>query len=243
MSVASLQASRPDAIADDLPSAMSDEDLLLEYRLTGNTQLFAELVVRYERELFGYLQRYVGDAAAAEDIFQLTFLQLHLKCDAFDESRTFRPWLYKIATNLAIDTIRRSRRHRTVRIDWQHRADDNQGATVLSTLAGTEPAPTYGLEQDEQRQWVNNAVESLPEHLRRPVRLVFFQGLKYREAAEVLSLPVGTLKSRMHTALEKLKNYSPHCPRPSPARHCRRRNGRHETCALDARMVQRKALE
>ena len=95
----------------------SDERLLLEYRQTGRRELFADLVRRYERELFNYLRRYLGDTGMAEDAFQATFLQVHLKCDQFEEGRRFRPWLYTIATNQAIDAQRRNKRHRMVSLD------------------------------------------------------------------------------------------------------------------------------
>ena len=82
---------------------LSDEQLLLEYRSTESASVFAELVSRYERELYNYLKRFLADAAMAEDVFQTTFLQVHLKSDLFEQGRKFRPWLYTIATNQAID--------------------------------------------------------------------------------------------------------------------------------------------
>src|SRR3989304_2158430 len=87
-----------------------DEVLLLAYRDHADRTAFSELVRRYERELYSYLRRYLGDAGMAEDAFQATFLQVHLKCDQFAEGRRFRPWLYTIATNQAIDAQRRNRR-------------------------------------------------------------------------------------------------------------------------------------
>src|SRR4030067_475812 len=95
----------------------SDELLLVQDRQTGDRELFAELVHRYERELFNYLRRYLGDTGMAEDAFQATFLQVHLKCEQFEAGRRFRPWLYTIATNQAIDAQRRNKRHRMVSLD------------------------------------------------------------------------------------------------------------------------------
>jgi RNA polymerase sigma-70 factor (ECF subfamily) len=101
-------------------SAKSDEELLLAYRDDGEWRAFEELVHRYERELYSYLRRYLGDAAMAEDVFQSAFLQLHLKCDKYEPGRPVRPWLYTIATNQAIDAQRRTRRHRLVSLDRRH---------------------------------------------------------------------------------------------------------------------------
>ena len=99
------------------PTSLSDEELLTGYRDTGDANLFSELVHRYERELYSYLRRYLGDAEMAEDAFQAAFLQVHLKCQQYEAGRAVRPWLYTIATNQAIDAQRRSRRHRMVSLD------------------------------------------------------------------------------------------------------------------------------
>ena len=110
----------------------SDETLLLRYRQTGGRDDFAQLVHRYERELYNYLRRYLGDAEMAHDVFQATFLQVHLKCDQFEDGRRFRPWLYTIATNQAIDAQRRNRRHRMVSLDraGAGREDDEIGVLI-----------------------------------------------------------------------------------------------------------------
>ena len=198
--------------------SMSDEQLLLEYRTTGDRDLFDALVHRFERELYSYLRRYLGDAAMAEDVFQLTFLQVHLKCDQFDRGRRFRPWLYTIATNQAIDAQRRNKRHRIVSLDAVGTAGDQDDLTSLARLlASNQPGPIDRLETEERRAWVREATDELPEHLRSAVALVYYQGMKYREAAEVLDIPVGTIKSRLHSAILKLNeawNHSPTDSRP-----------------------------
>jgi len=193
-----------DAGPANLPQ-MSDEDLLLRYRDQGDRAAFETLVHRYEKELFNYLRRYVGDATMAEDAFQMTFLQLHLKCDRFEEGRRVRPWLYTIATNQAIDAQRRNKRHRMVSLDRRTTgADEADVGALLDLLSGDEVGPSEHLEAEEREQWVRKAVNQLPEPLRAALTLVYYQGLKYREAAEVLGIPVGTVKSRLHTAILKL---------------------------------------
>ena len=99
----------------DTPDRLTDEDLLLEYRQTGDRSCFDTLVYRYERELYNYLRRYLVDGVMAEDVFQAAFLQVHLKCQQFEDGRRFRPWLYAIATNAAIHAQRRDKRHRLPR--------------------------------------------------------------------------------------------------------------------------------
>lgn len=197
---------KPNQLADNvIPplSEQSDEDLLLRYRESSDRRSFEALVHRYERELFSYLRRYLDDAAMAEDAFQQTFLQLHLKCDQFEEGRKVRPWLYTIATNQAIDAQRRNKRHRMVSLDRRTNDDDDVGA-LITLLQNDEAGPAADLEAAERCDWVRQSVAALPDPLQSAVNLIYYQGLKYREAAEALLIPVGTVKSRLHSAILKL---------------------------------------
>ncbi len=182
---------------------VSDEDLLHRFRVSGDPTAFETLVGRYEVELFNYLRRYLGSAEMAEDVFQATFLQVHLKCEQFEEGRRFRPWLYTIATNQAIDAQRRNKRHRMVSLDNPTSGDDDVG-TLVQLLAGSGRTADEQLQDEESREWVRSAVDELPESLRAALVLVYHQGMKYREAADVLGIPVGTVKSRLHSAILKL---------------------------------------
>ena len=182
----------------------TDEELILEYRVSRDQSLFSILVYRYERELFSYLRRYLGRSDWAEDAFQATFLQLHLKCDQFQEGRRLKPWLYMIATNKAIDLQRRQKRHQIVSLDTTGRNADGDSTRLVDLVEGDEASPLTQLGQSEAGDWVQNAIDRLPEHLKLVVNLVYYQGLKYREAADVLSIPVGTVKSRLHAAIGKL---------------------------------------
>ena len=181
----------------------SDEDLLRLFRIDDDPAAFETLVHRYEQELFSYLRRYLGSAERAEDVFQATFLQVYLKKENFEDGRRFRPWLYTIATNQAIDAQRRNKRHRMVSIDQRSGADDDVGALV-EMLSGADQTADDQLAVEEAREWVRTAVGDLPEALKSAVLLVYHQGMKYREAADVLGIPVGTVKSRLHAALLKL---------------------------------------
>jgi RNA polymerase sigma-70 factor (ECF subfamily) len=184
---------------------LSDEALLERYRSAGDRQAFAELVKRYERELYSYLRRYLCDAVLAEDAFQMTFLQVHLKCSHFDGQRRFRPWLYTIATNQAIDAQRRNKRHRGISLDRPRSAANNDDVnTLVDLLVSRERDPAMNFETARHGEWVRGAVEALPDSLRAALTLVYYQGLKYREAADVLGVPVGTVKSRIHSAILKL---------------------------------------
>lgn len=186
-------------------SEWTDEQLLLAYRGQGETWAFEELVHRYEGELYSYLRHYLGSAEMAEDAFQATFLQVHLKCSQFEPGRRVRPWLYTVATNQAIDAQRRNRRHRMASLDRRSTEAEHYDAGPLADLLdGKERDPGDLSQSAEDGESVRQAVDRLPEPLRQAVVLVYYQGLKYREAAEALSIPVGTIKSRLHAAIGRL---------------------------------------
>ncbi len=197
---------RLDAAESYASDARSDEALLLRYRSRRDRQAFAVLVYRYERELFNYLRHYLGDAKMAEDVFQHTFLQVHLKCDQFEPGRRVRPWLYTVATNQAIDFQRRNRRHWTVSLDrWVKSRTGDEPSALVELLDGSQPDPSQKAQWTERCKQVRRAMNSLPEPARRVVILICFQGLKYREAADVLSIPLATVKRRLYAAIKKLR--------------------------------------
>src|SRR5947208_10905901 len=153
------------------PASLSDEELLLGYCETGDPQLFSELVHRYERELYSYLRRYLGDAEMAEDAFQATFLQVHLKGDQYEPGRAVRPWLYTVATNQAIDAQRRGRRHRMVSLDRSGPKEGEEVGKLLDLLTSKEPTPTEQLTTAERAEWLHEAVDQLPSALRDVIHL------------------------------------------------------------------------
>lgn len=188
-------------------SDVSDESLIAQYRKTGDRSLFETLMRRYEREIYSYLRRYIGGAEMAEDAFQGTFLQVHLKCHQFDPSRRFRPWLYAIATNQAIDVQRRNKRHRMISLDRASSSEkDDRGSSWSEKLVGDCPDPHSAASDQEDSRWIHQSVESLGESMQQVIQLVYYQGLKYREAADALGIPVGTVKSRLHAAVQRLGN-------------------------------------
>ncbi|NNE00263.1 MAG: RNA polymerase sigma factor [Pirellulaceae bacterium] len=184
---------------------LTDEDLIIQYRQSGQRGLYEVLINRYEREIYSYLRRYIGNSEMAEDAFQGTFLQVHLKCQQFDATRRFRPWLYAIATNQAIDVQRRNKRHRMVSLDRVSNSDSDQRSGSWSEkLVGAMPDPLVCASEQENGRWVHEAVRSLGEPMQQVIHLVYYQGLKYREAADALGIPVGTVKSRLHAAVQRL---------------------------------------
>jgi RNA polymerase sigma-70 factor (ECF subfamily) len=196
--------SKPVAASDSVDGlvSVSDEWLMQAY-LDGNKSAFGVLVSRYERELYGYLRRILGDDALAEDVFQNTFLAVHLKRHLYQAGRPFRPWVYAIASRQAIDTLRRNRRHQLPSLDA---AIDNEmgSASLADGLADDEPSPESAAHRREQRTMVQAAVGRLADHLRTVLVLAYYQGMNYQQIADVLGIPIGTVKSRLHAAVGRL---------------------------------------
>lgn len=194
-----------DVVARSSPYAeCTDEELLALFR-QGTSEAFGALVRRYEGELHGYLRRYLADSDLAEDVFQNTFVQLYIKIHQYEAGRPVRPWLYAIATNQAIDALRRQKRHPSIRLDVEG-DDEKEGDLphLMTLLESRGPSPLEQLQGDERRQLVRSTVDKLPDFLKQVVILAYYQGLKYKDIAGILEIPVGTVKSRLHTALCRL---------------------------------------
>lgn len=190
--------------AEDLAQE-TDEALLSRYRDIGRTADFDALVHRYERELYRYLARYLGNPAMADDVFQNTFLQVHLKRGLYEDGRPVRPWLYSIATHQAVDALRKAGRHPTISLDRRAESGESEAGALVDLLVGDEPGPLARLQGEERQEWVKRSIGRLPDALRQTLILAYYQDLKYREIAEILKIPVGTVKSRLHAALAKLQ--------------------------------------
>jgi len=186
--------------------ARTDRDLLKRF-LAGHVESLGLLASRYERELYGFLFRFVGDRQTAEDLFQETFLHVWRKRNQYDPARAVRPWLFTIAANLARDWLRRESRRRTLSLDNRVGGVDCEGASFADLLPADGETPLASLEVKEQYQRVRQALDAMPEHLRSVLVLAYYQGLKYREIAEVLDIPVGTVKSRLHSAVAHVLSY------------------------------------
>jgi RNA polymerase sigma-70 factor (ECF subfamily) len=181
----------------------TDEELLRRFQ-GGHREAFGVIVRRYERELYGYLRRYLGDGDLADDVFQNTFLQLYTKINTYEPGRRVRPWLYTIAKNQAIDAMRRTGRHPMVSLDQSAETEDGDVQSLLSLVENRHQGPSDAALGEERRLLIRASVERLPDFLRQVVILAYYQGLKYREIADILGIPVGTVKSRLHAALTKL---------------------------------------
>lgn len=193
----------PQTLLNDL-AGMPDEDLLRRY-VAGERQAFAELVRRYERELYHFLVRFLGDRAAAEDTFQEAFLQVHESAATFDVSRRFRPWLFTIAANKARDLLRSKHRHPAGALD-AHPDGMNGDGQYVDLLQAAGMLPDEPLQKVELQAMVHRTIQELPPNLREVLLLGYFHEFPYKQISEMLHIPVGTVKSRLHSAVAHFAN-------------------------------------
>lgn len=178
---------------------LSDEQLLAAF-VEGDGEGFAALVGRYARELHPFILRYVRDSALAEDVIQETFLQVHESADTFDPSRRFRPWLYTIAVNKARDHLRGRTRKREVPLTIPS-GGESEAASYLDFLADPEGGPELRLDSVELQGVVRGIISHMPDHLREVLVMGYYERFPYKDMAEILDIPLGTVKSRLHAAV------------------------------------------
>jgi RNA polymerase sigma-70 factor (ECF subfamily) len=178
----------------------TDEQLLSDYR-KGDRSAFAALVARYQRELYHFLVRFLGNRSSAEDVFQETFLQVHQSAEQFDLQRRFRPWLFTIAANKARDLIRSQARRPTNPLQASINSSDDESGEFIDLMRSAVDLPDAPLEKAELQQLVQSTVQTMPEHLREILLLSYFHQFPYKQISDILDIPLGTVKSRLHSAV------------------------------------------
>ena len=176
---------------------MKDDAQLIDEAVDGDSAAFGQLVTRYQDRLYNTLVHVVGSTDTAYDVVQDAFVQAYVKLETFQRSSAFYTWLYRIAFHLAIS--RRRREKPTVSVE--HARD----------VLGHEPidrggAPSAPLEQAERAGQVQRALATLSEEHRAILILREVDGCAYEQIAEMLDLPIGTIRSRLHRARLQLRD-------------------------------------
>lgn len=183
--------------------AKSDEELWQSFR-QGDNSAFTALVERYHRELFAFLSRYVNNAEQAEDLVQDTFLQIYRSQQTFDTSRALRPWLFTVAANKARDFLRLRQRRPDMYTTTPGRPEDGEFAStsLFDQFTSGEPTPEVDLESRETMAQVREVMAGMPENLKETLLLAYFHQFPYEEIGSILGVSSGTVKSRVHHALQ-----------------------------------------
>lgn len=169
---------------------MDDELDLIAKAQAGDRQAFGELVHRHREGVINVVYRMCGDASLAEDAAQEAFLRVWQHLPGYRPQSRFRNWVYRIATNAALDVLRGERE--TVDID-------------LLPLASSGESPEAAVEGMERGEQVRQAVLALPPASRAALVLREYEGLSYRDIADTLDIPIGTVMSRLHYARNRLR--------------------------------------
>ena len=168
----------------------------------GDLNALSELIARYQNRLYRYLLRMVRQPAEAEDLFQQTWLKVVSKVRSFDLTRNFDAWLFTLARNLAIDHLRRVRPQS---LD-EPLADDEDCATIADWIPSRDYTPLDTAIAVERRAHIDEAMAALPMIYREALALRFEDGMKIEEIAQVLGVPLSTVKSRLRRSLEQLRS-------------------------------------
>jgi len=179
---------------------VTDSQLLQRYK-EGDEDAFREIVTRYKNPLYAFLRRFLNRQDLVEDVFQETFLQLYSSKDKFDVSRPLHPWLFTIAANKAKDALRKMQRESAMGIGAIADAGGVSVDDVVNLLTSYQTTPLDEASGSETAQRVREIIAKMPENLRGILILAYFEQFSYKQMAEILSIPIGTVKSRLHTAV------------------------------------------
>ncbi len=175
---------------------MKSDSELIEETLAGESASFGDLVQRYQQRLFASMIHFTGQVEEAEDVAQEAFVQSFRKLHTFQGASSFYTWLYRIAFNIAAS---RKRKHRPTASLEQRRQDGDEPAQNEKTIS-------LDLERAEDAQQLWDALGMLSEEHRRIMVLREMEGCDYDSIAELLDVPVGTVRSRLHRARMQLRN-------------------------------------
>lgn len=179
----------------------TDLELMLRVR-GGDAESFGELLRRYRTPLVSYFNRLLRDPALAEDLAQEVFLRVYQARQRYQPEAQFSTWLYRIATNLAINTIRD---RREVDCRSGETADGSEEEPAAAKLVDPKPSAEQRLIETSRGRLIRQAIEALPENQRTAVILHKYQGVDYRHIARILGVSVSAVKSLLFRAYETLR--------------------------------------
>ncbi|KEF38639.1 RNA polymerase, sigma subunit, SigW [Schinkia azotoformans MEV2011] len=180
-------------------------DTLIKKRIKqvkkGDQSAFAEIVELFKDKVYQLCYRMVGNAHDAEDIAQEAFIRAYVNINSYDTNRKFSTWLYRIATNLSIDRLRK--RKPDYFLDAE--IEGTEGFTMYSQIPSDELQPDEMVETLEFQEWIQQEINELPVMYRSVIVLKYIEELSLKEIGDILDLPIGTVKTRIHRGREALR--------------------------------------
>jgi len=192
------------------PFLMKDADLIDRF-VDGDVEAFNTLVWRWQKPIFNFILRYIGNRDEAEDLTQQVFVRAYRNLPKLKKRGSFSTWIHQIAANLSRDLIKQRRRRSSVSLDnlQETRSYDFAANANLTLLADAPEHPDKIVSRNQLRDILEKAMQEIPEEQRIVIIMKEYQGLKFTEIAEALDAPLNTVKSRLYyglTALRKILN-------------------------------------
>jgi len=169
--------------------------------LKGDQNAFAEIVELYQDKLYRVCYRMLGNKHEAEDIAQEAFVRAFVNIHTFDTNRKFSTWLYRIGTNLCIDRIRKKKPDYFLDAEFA----GTEGLNMYSQIASTEELPEDEVLKMEMQERVQYEISRLPDKYRAVIVLKYMEDLPLQEISDILDMPLGTVKTRIHRGREALR--------------------------------------
>jgi len=189
-----------DLNTDIVKNTDKDKEMLRRF-CAGDEAAFKEIVEDNKDGLYGFIKRFVLQPDIVEDVFQETFLQLYLSRKTFDIDRPIKPWLFTIAANKAKDMLRKRKRDNSVSVGVMADASEATVDDIFNSIASNEDTPDDLTIRAETSSNVRQLIDSMPENLREILLLAYFEQFSYKQMSDILSIPIGTVKSRLHSAV------------------------------------------
>lgn len=171
----------------------------------GDDQAFAELVDLYKDKVYQVAYRMVGHPQEAQDVAQEAFLRVYTNLEKYDVNRKFSTWLFRIATNVAIDRLRK----RKPDFYLQDKVKGTEDITYESQLAATDDLPEDQVVQFELQDWIQAEINHLPPKYRTAIILKYLEDLSLKEISDIMDLPVATVKTRIHRVVKRYVTHAP----------------------------------
>ncbi len=179
---------------------LTDEQLILEFQETSDTEIFEAIVSRYKNPLFNFVFRFLGDRDATSDVVQETFIKVYRNKDSYKTFAKFSTWIYTIAGNLAKTELQRRKRKNQISINsW---GEDEE----TMDLPDGGPLPDRLVDSGIKNKMIQEALLKLPEVYREMIILRDIQEMSYEEIAEMMDISIGTVKSRINRGRAQLQD-------------------------------------
>ncbi|WP_338553261.1 RNA polymerase sigma factor SigW [Paenibacillus sp. KS-LC4] len=182
------------------------EARLAKLSLKGDQRAFAELVGLYQDKLFHMAYRMLSNRQEAEDVVQEAFMRVYRNLERYDETLKFSTWIYRIATNLCIDKLRK--RKPVYSLDAE--STDHEGLDGYSMIPSDNRTPESETLLSETQRIIHQAIDSLPPKYKTVMMLRYIEDLSLQEISEVMDIPVTTIKTRVHRGREFLRKKLEH---------------------------------